>query len=176
MATHTSHAAPLHDARHRKASLEQDDLTALLAKLDAVESGEAALEEGAWQMAAEEDAARRAAEQARKQAEREAERQRQAARRTSTSPPRRFSSAAEALAAASSTPSMPPQFMTARDMEANLRAFMQAIDARVEALHATVAAAPRVHLRFREAVNVGGRARVGRWQAVHTHPRVLEVS
>ena len=38
---------PLHDARHRKASLEQDDLTALLAKLDAVESGEAALEEGA---------------------------------------------------------------------------------------------------------------------------------
>ena len=37
---------PLHDARHRKASLEQDDLTALLAKLDAVESGEAALEEG----------------------------------------------------------------------------------------------------------------------------------
>ena len=132
---------PLHDARHRRASLEQDDLTALLAKLDAVESGEAALEEGAWQMAAEEDAARRAAEQARKQAEREAERQRQAARRTSTSPPRRFSSAAEALAAASSTPSMPPKFMTARDMEANLRAFMQAIDARVEALHATVAAA-----------------------------------
>ena len=154
---------PLHDARHRRASLEQDDLTALLAKLDAVESGEAALEEGAWQMAAEEDAARRAAEQARKQAEREAERQRQAARRTS--PPRRFSSAAEALAAASSTPSMPPKFMTARDMEANLRAFMQAIDARVEALHATVAAAAgRLE---RDRVSKINRTLV-RWFVVHT--------
>ena len=88
-----------------------------------------------------------------------------AARRTSTATPRRFSSAAEALAAASSTPSMPPKFMTARDMEANLRAFMQAIDARVEALHATVAAAAgRLE---RDRVSKINRTLV-RWFVVHT--------
>ena len=78
-------------------------------------------------------------------------RQRQAARR-------RRRRAAEVLVggggvAASSTPSMPPKFMTARDIGANLRAFMQAIDARVEALHATVAAAAGGSARSRIKIN-----------------------